>query len=109
MLPKACCILGDAHKEKWCLSMSDLKDEFVQLLAHYGHVGFTFVACIFIGLGGGILLDQKVFHDRTSPWFTFIGLAFGIASGFKTLLQVVLRANKEDKEKDKKDNKGSSG
>ncbi len=84
--------------------MSDLKDEFVQLLAHYGHVGFTFVACIFIGLFGGIFLDQKVFH--TAPWFTFIGLAFGIVAGFKTLLQVLWRANKEDKEKD---NRGSRG
>ncbi len=79
--------------------MSDLKNEMVQLLAHYGHVGFTFVGCIFIGLGGGILLDQKVFHGRTQPWFTFIGLAFGIAAGFKTLLQILWRAQEEDKKK----------
>ncbi len=79
-----------------------MKDEFVQLLAHYGHVGGSFVACIFIGLGGGILLDQKVFHGRTAPWFTFIGLAFGIAAGFWTLLQVIWRAQKEDKKKNDK-------
>ena len=79
--------------------MSDVKNEFVQLLAQYGHVGVTFVASIFIGLGGGILLDQKVFHGRTAPWFTFIGLAFGIVAGFKTLLQILWRAKNEDKDK----------
>ncbi|HKJ65739.1 MAG TPA: AtpZ/AtpI family protein [Desulfopila sp.] len=72
--------------------MSSVKNEFVHLLANYGHIGFTFVACIFIGLGGGILLDQKVFDGRTAPWFTFIGLAFGIAAGFKTLLSILWRA-----------------
>ena len=76
----------------WEAVMSSVKNEFVHLLANYGHIGFTFVACIFIGLGGGILLDQKVFDGRTAPWFTFIGLAFGIAAGFKTLLSILWRA-----------------
>ncbi|MFH0781501.1 MAG: AtpZ/AtpI family protein [Pseudomonadota bacterium] len=82
--------------------MSDVKKEFVQLLANYGHVGFTFVASIIIGLGGGIYLDQKLFDGRTSPWFTFIGLAFGIAAGYKTLLQILWR-NKEKEEKPKQE------
>ncbi len=80
--------------------MSDFKKEMVQLLAHYGHIGITFVACIFIGMGGGILLDQKVFEGRTAPWFTFIGLAFGIAAGFKTLLDIIWRENKKGNDKD---------
>ena len=84
--------------------MSDVKKEFVQLLANYGHVGFTFVASIIIGLGGGIYLDQKVFDDRTSPWVTFIGLAFGIAAGYKTLLEILWR-NKEKQEKPKQEDK----
>ncbi|OGR18712.1 MAG: F0F1-ATPase subunit [Desulfobacterales bacterium GWB2_56_26] len=78
--------------------MSDVKKEFVQLLANYGHIGFTFVAAILIGLGGGIYLDQKVFDGRTQPWFTFIGLAFGIAAGYKSLLEILWR--NKDKEKD---------
>ncbi|MEE4240280.1 MAG: AtpZ/AtpI family protein [Desulfopila sp.] len=76
--------------------MSSIKNEMVHLLANYGHVGFTFVACIFIGLGGGIVLDQKVFDGRTAPWFTFIGLAFGIAAGFKTLFGVLWRTKNEN-------------
>ena len=78
--------------------MSDVKKEFVQLLANYGHIGFTFVAAILIGLGGGIYLDQKVFDGRTQPWFTFIGLAFGIAAGYNSLLEILWR--NKDKEKD---------
>ncbi len=82
------------------IKMSDMKKEMIHLLANYGHIGFTFVACIFIGMGGGILLDQKVFEGRTAPWFTFIGLAFGIAAGFKTLLDIIWRENKKGNDKD---------
>ncbi|MFN2353633.1 MAG: AtpZ/AtpI family protein [Desulfopila sp.] len=80
--------------------MSSVKKEIVYLLANYGHIGFSFVGCIFIGLGGGILLDQKVFDGKTAPWFTFIGLAFGIAAGFKTLFDILWRAKDSDKKDD---------
>ena len=83
--------------------MSGVRRELVQLMAHYGHVGFTFVAAIFIGLFGGIYLDQNVFEGRTAPWFTFIGLAFGIAAGFKTLLEVLWKNKGEDKEEEPED------
>jgi len=83
--------------------MSDVKSEFVHLLANYGHIGFTFVGSILIGMGGGILLDQKVFDGRTAPWFTFIGLAFGIAAGYKTLLEIIWRNNKTEKKSDNED------
>jgi ATP synthase protein I len=76
--------------------MSDVKKEFVQLLANYGHIGFTFVSAILIGLGGGIYLDQKVFDGRTAPWLTFLGLAFGIAAGYKSLLEVVWRNRRNE-------------
>ncbi|SDO46476.1 AtpZ/AtpI family protein [Desulforhopalus singaporensis] len=85
--------------------MSDLKKEFVQLLANYGHIGFTFVSAILVGLGAGIVLDQKVFDGRTAPWFTFIGLAFGIAAGYKTLLEIIWRTKKEEKEKQQQKDK----
>ncbi len=74
--------------------MSGVKSEVLQLLGQYGHIGVTFVASIFLGLGGGILLDRKVFDGSTSPWFTFIGLAFGIAAGFKSLFDLIRRENK---------------
>ena len=81
-------------------AMSSLKSEFIHLLANYGHVGFTFVGCIFVGLGGGILLDQKVFEGRTAPWFTFNGLDFGIVAGFETLFDILWRIKKNDDKKE---------
>lgn len=83
--------------------MSDLKREFVQLLANYGHIGFTFAAAIIIGLGGGIYLDQKVFDGRTAPWFTFIGLAFGIAAAYKSLFEILWRNKEKKKTPEEKD------
>jgi len=79
--------------------MSDFKKEMMFLLGHYGHIGITIVAAIFIGLGGGIYLDQKVFDGRTAPWFTFIGLAFGIAAGFKNLFDILLRSSRQMEKK----------
>lgn len=83
--------------------MSSFKKEVIHLLANYGHVGFTFVACIFIGLGGGILLDQKVFAGKTAPWLTFIGLAFGIAAGFKSLFDILWRVKKSSEKNEDKE------
>lgn len=84
--------------------MSETKNEWVQLLANYGHIGFSFVGCIVIGMGGGILLDSKVFDGKTTPWFTFIGLAFGIAASFKTLFDVLWRERAKEKRKEERDN-----
>ena len=81
--------------------MSKMSKEMIHLLGNYGHIGFTFVAAIFIGMGGGIYLDQKVFDGRTAPWFTFIGLAFGIAAGFKSLFDIIRQQNKEFENQDK--------
>jgi F0F1-type ATP synthase assembly protein I len=81
--------------------MSKMSKEMIHLLGNYGHIGFTFVAAIFIGMGGGIYLDQKVFDGRTAPWFTFIGLAFGIAAGFKSLFDIIKQQNKEFENQDK--------
>ncbi len=75
--------------------MSSVKNEMLQLLGQYGHIGITIVASIFIGLGGGILIDQKLFDGSTSPWFTFIGLAFGIVAGFKSLFDIVRKEAKK--------------
>ena len=84
--------------------MSEFRKELVQLIGQYGQIGITFVACIFIGLAAGIYIDQQVFDGKSAPWSTFIGLAFGIAAGFKTLFSVLSRHNKEDnqRENDKK-------
>ncbi len=80
--------------------MAKLSTEMIHLLGNYGHIGFTFAAAIFIGLGGGIYLDEKVFDGRTSPWLTFIGLAFGIAAGFKSLFDILRSPAAKSKDED---------
>ncbi|THB76723.1 MAG: AtpZ/AtpI family protein [Desulfobulbaceae bacterium] len=80
--------------------MSDLKKELMFLIGHYGHIGITFVAAIFIGMGAGLYLDQKVFDGRTAPWCMFVGLAFGIAAGFKSLFDILWRSSKKLEKKD---------
>ena len=54
-------------------------------LARYGQIGTTFSASIFVGFGIGWWLDNKLFAGKTTPWFSFIFLGFGIAAGFKHL------------------------
>lgn len=71
--------------------MSETRKEIFRQLGIYSTVGITFVCCIFIGLGIGWYLDNKVFGGRTAPYLTFIFLGFGIAAGFKNLWQLTKR------------------
>jgi F0F1-type ATP synthase assembly protein I len=66
-------------------SMAEKKEGILTELAHYGQVGTTFATSIFVGFGIGWWLDNKFFAGKTSPWFSFIFLGFGIAAGFKHL------------------------
>jgi len=74
--------------------MASLKKEVMQQLAHFGQLGMTFAVCIFIGFGIGYFIDQKLLSGRWSPVFMFIGLAFGIAAGYRVLFDVLRRSEK---------------
>ncbi len=60
-------------------------------LAYYSSVGLSVSFAIFIGLAVGVVLDRKF---NTSPWFTLIFLAFGIAAGFRNIALVIKRVRK---------------
>lgn len=75
--------------------MSETRKEIFRQLGVYSTVGITFVCCIFIGLGIGWYLDNKVFDGRTAPYLTFVFLGFGIAAGFKNLWQLTKRMSDE--------------
>ena len=60
-------------------------------LAYYSSLGLSVAFAIFIGLGIGVVLDRKF---DTSPWFTLIFLAIGIAAGFRNIALVIKRARK---------------
>jgi ATP synthase protein I len=68
--------------------MSEERKEIFLQLAKYSHVGMSFVFAIIIGFFIGWYLDNKVFDGRTTPYLTFIFLAFGIAAGFKNLWEL---------------------
>lgn len=80
--------------------MAKLSTEMISALGNYGHIGFTFVIAIFLGLGAGIYIDEHFFDGSTSPWFTFIGLAFGIAAGFKSLWDILRTQMEEPEDED---------
>jgi len=63
----------------------------MKLLTVFSTIGITIAGCVFIGLGFGYYLDTKVFAGRTSPWFTFIFLAFGVVAGYRNLYQMSKR------------------
>jgi ATP synthase protein I len=60
-------------------------------LAYYSSLGLSVSFAIFIGLAIGVVLDRKF---DTSPWFTLVFLAFGIAAGFRNIALVIKRARK---------------
>jgi len=51
-------------------------------LAYYSSLGLSIALSIFIGLAIGVYLDQR--YD-TIPWLTLIGLAMGIAAGYRNI------------------------
>lgn len=75
--------------------MSETRKEILRQLGVYSHVGMSFVFSIFIGLGIGYYLDNKVFDGKTAPYLTFIFLGFGIAAGFRNLWQLTQKMKDE--------------
>lgn len=61
----------------------------VKELAYYSSLGLSVSLAIFIGLAIGVVLDRKF---DTSPWFTLVFLAFGVAAGFRNIALVIKRA-----------------
>ena len=51
-------------------------------LAYFSSIGLSIAFAIFIGLFIGVYLDRRF---ETSPWFTLIFLAMGIAAGFRNI------------------------
>lgn len=60
-------------------------------LAYYSSLGFTMALSIFIGFGIGFYLDKRL---ETSPWLTYIGLGFGIAAAFRSIVYAIKKVSK---------------
>ncbi len=63
-----------------------------------GTLGIELVVGVAVGLFGGSWLDKKF---DTSPWFTVIGLTYGIAAGARAIYRALKRANREADELDR--------
>ena len=71
--------------------MSGSRKEMIKMLADFSTIGMTFAFSIFIGIGFGYYLDNKVFNGSTRPWFTLIFLGFGIVAAFLNLYRMATR------------------
>ena len=61
-------------------------------LGELSSLGFAMVLATIIGLGGGYYADRWL---GSSPWFTLIGLGFGIAAGFVILFRSAKAAERD--------------
>ncbi len=69
-----------------------MKGSHRELLEHLGliiQMGLTIVVAILLGFFGGQWLDGRL---ETGMVFTFVGLALGVASGFRSAYELVRRA-----------------
>lgn len=76
--------------------MSESRKEMMKMLADFSTIGMTVAFSIFIGVGIGYYLDNKVFDGSTKPWFTLIFLGFGVASAFLNLYRMATRKDITD-------------
>jgi F0F1-type ATP synthase assembly protein I len=62
-------------------------------IAPYLNVGYVWAASVILFTFIGIKLDDLW---ETKPWFTLIGVLFGVGGGFYHFLKTVLKANKQE-------------
>lgn len=66
---------------------SNKKPQFDSFLK-YGNIAFTLFAAIFLGVWGGMKLDELI---NSKPWFTIILSLFGISAGIYAALKDFIR------------------
>ena len=67
------------------------RQELMRLLADFSTIGLSLASSIFVGFGMGYLLDEKLFHGRTTPWFMMIFFGLGVFAGFRSLYRLAKR------------------
>ncbi len=62
-------------------------------LLRYSSIGIEMGAAVVIGLLGGLWIDRR-FHTR--PLFTIICSLLGIAAGFKSLINLIIKESRKE-------------
>ncbi len=70
------------------------------LLGDFLSIGLAVGGSVFAGIITGWFIDEKLFHGRTSPYFTIIFSAFGIAGGIKNIFVMTKRRLKNKNKKE---------
>ncbi len=70
---------------------------FFVILGDFLTVGLAVGGSVAAGILTGWFIDEKIFDGRTSPWFTIICAAFGIAGGIKNIFVMTRRRLRNDK------------
>jgi ATP synthase protein I len=83
--------------------MSEDRRQLIRSVGFLSSVGISMVASTFIGLAMGYYLDKWL---GTSPWFTLLFLAFGIAAGFRNIFILTSRELKRQEKETKKNSDG---
>ncbi len=68
------------------------------LLGDFLSIGLAVGGSVFAGIITGWLIDEKLFHGRTSPYFTIICAAFGIAGGIRNIFVMTKRRLRNKRE-----------
>jgi len=63
----------------------------IRELGYFASLGMSVALAVFIGLFIGVWLDKKF---ETDPVLMFVGLAFGIASGFNNIYRAAKKGKK---------------
>jgi ATP synthase protein I len=77
--------------EKGVIPMKKETRRMFRELAYYSSLGLSVSLAVFIGLAIGVVLDRKF---DTSPWFTLVFLALGIAAGYRNIALVIKKVRK---------------
>ena len=71
------------------------------LLGDFLSIGLAVGGSVFAGIITGWLLDERLFHGRTSPYLTVICAGFGIAGGIRNIFLMTRRRLREKGNHDK--------
>ncbi|OAQ21765.1 AtpZ/AtpI family protein [Thermosulfurimonas dismutans] len=60
-------------------------------------VGLMVGGAVGAGVACGWLIDNKIFHGKTQPWFTLLGIVLGSIAGLKNFIYYAKKLTNKNK------------